>query len=81
MFPGSPWLAPRGHVTFDVVAYANTAAGGPAALDRLEDLVHQIRFALFEAGLAAGDVDAPRPETTPGVLSCTMPVTFRISCY
>jgi hypothetical protein len=50
-------------------------------LDRLEQLVHAVREALFAASLAAGDVEPPRTETTAGVLSCTMPVTFRISCY
>lgn len=81
LFPGTPWLAPRGHVTFDLVCYANTTAGTPNALDRLETIVHAARDALYAAALSAGDVDPPRTDPLTGALSCSMPVTLRVSCH
>lgn len=81
LLPGTPWIQPKGHVTLDVLCYANPAGGNTAALDRLESLVHEVRDALYSAALAAGDVSPPRGDSSPGVLSCSMPVTLRVSCH
>jgi hypothetical protein len=80
LWPGEPWLVPRGHVTIDVTAYAATAAGNSNALSRLEDLVTGIRSALFAAALSAGDVSAPRYVAEAGHVHATIPVRIRTSC-
>ena len=79
--PGNPWIAPGGHVTLEVVCVANPAGGNAAALDRLEQLVHAVREALYAGQLAAGTVDPPTVDSTAGVLSCSMPVILRVSCH
>lgn len=79
LFPGSPWIATRGHVTLEITAYANPV-GGVDALTALEDLVEGIRAALWAAGLGPGDTDQPRSETDAGALSATTPVTLRTTC-
>jgi hypothetical protein len=81
LLPGGPWIAARGHVTLDIVAYANPAAGNDQALNRLEDTVYDIREALFAAGMAAGDTETPRLDNTAGVLSATTPITIRTTCH
>jgi hypothetical protein len=81
VLPGSPWIAPRGHVTLDVVAYANPAGGNATALTVLEQLVENIRAALYAAGLAPGDTDTPRTEIDAGVLSARTPTTLRTTCH
>jgi hypothetical protein len=81
LLPGTPWIQPKGHVTIDVVCHANPAGGNAPALDRLEALVHEVREALYAAQLAAGDVTPPEMTTLAGALSCSMPVTLRVSCH
>ncbi len=78
--PGSPWIVPRGHVTLEIVGYANSAGGPDAALTRLEDLVEKIRIALFSAQLAPQDTAQPVQETDAGVISAATPVTLRTAC-
>lgn len=80
LWPGEPWLVPRGHVTIDVTAYAGTAAGTGAALARLEDLIATIRVALYTAALSAGDVSAPRYVAEAGHVHATIPVRLRTTC-
>lgn len=80
LWPGEPWLVPRGHVNIDVTAYAGTAAGNGAALARLEDMISVIRAALFAAALSAGDVSAPRYVAEAGHVHATIPVRLRTSC-
>lgn len=72
--PGSPWIAPRGHVTLDVTCHA-----AAAAWPQLEDLVDQARTALWGAGLAPGDTN--QPTETASTLSAATPVTLRTSCH
>ena len=78
--PGSPWIVPRGAVTFDVLAYANPSGGNSTALTRLEDLVEAIRGGLWAAGLAPGETQPPEFNPDSGALSASTPVTLRTVC-
>jgi hypothetical protein len=77
--PGGPWVAHRGHVTLEIVAHANTAAGNEHGLNRLEETVYEIREALFAAGLPVGDTDQPTVNET-GQVSTRTPITVRTTC-
>ena len=79
LYPGDPWIRPTGHVTLNIVCYANPAGGNGAALDRLEAVILEVWQALSADGLAAGEVSAPRPESQTGVISASMPITLRVA--
>jgi pimeloyl-ACP methyl ester carboxylesterase len=80
LIPGSPWIAPRGRVTLDVVAYANPAGGNSTALDKLEDLVERLRFDLAVAELPYGDTDPPTFDPDSGWLSARTATNLRTTC-
>jgi hypothetical protein len=79
LLPGSPWIAPRGTVALEVVAYA-TAAGGDDSYTALEDLVEAIRNALWAAGLAPGDTGTPRVSDDAGVIEARTLMSIRTTC-
>jgi len=81
VIPGSPWIAPRGHVRLDVVAYANPAGGNASALTALEGLVEAVRAGLNAAQIVYGDTDPPEVEAQAGVLSALTPATIRTACH
>jgi len=81
LLPGQPWIASRGHVTLDVVAYANPAGGNSTSLTVLEDIIEAVREALARAVLPYGETDPPTFDPDAGALSARTPVTLRTTCY
>jgi hypothetical protein len=79
LLPGSPWFAPRGHVTLEVAAYAT--AVGVDAMPALEQLVVDTREALFAAGIAPQATEQPTINEDAGVMQARTPVTIRTNCH
>jgi hypothetical protein len=80
VLPGSPWIAIRGRVTLDVVAYANPASGNDTALTALEGIVESVRAGLNAAQISYGDTDPPTFDPDAGWLSARTPVNLRTTC-
>jgi hypothetical protein len=80
LLPGSPWIAPRGHVTLEIAAYA-AAVGGADAMAALEQLVEDTRDALFTAGVAPQNTEQPTLTDDAGVMQARTPVTIRTTCH
>ena len=79
--PGRPWIAPRGAVNLEIVAYSNPAAGNTHALTDLEGMVEAVRDGLWVHGLAPGDTDPPEVNPDAGLISARTPVTLRTACH
>lgn len=74
--PSGPWVTPRGHTTWDVVAVVSAATGWAS----LEPHVEAIRAALWAAGLAPGDTDQPITDNDVGTISARTEVSLRTTC-
>lgn len=81
LYPGGPWIEPRGNVTLRVVAYVTQVAGTAAALTALEDLVQAVRDDLWAAGIAPQHTDVPDVDPDKGTLSAQTWVTLRTHCH
>lgn len=77
LYPGDPWLTPRGHVSFVVTCYASTTTN-QGAMARLEQLSWDVAAALATTGnVGWGDFSAPSTDATSQLSSCTIQTVTR----
>jgi hypothetical protein len=81
ILPRDPWIQPMGNVGLDVDCHTATAAGNAEALSALEQIVADVRAALYAAGLSPGEVAPPEVARDSHTLHAAVPVTIRTDCY
>lgn len=81
VLPGNPWIRPMGSVALEVDCHTATAAGNAEALAALEQIVSNVRAALYVAGLSPGEVAPPEVNSDAHTLHAVIPVTIRTDCY
>jgi hypothetical protein len=81
VLPRDPWIQPMGNVGLAVDCHTATAAGNAEALAALEQIVADVRAALYAAGLSPGVVAPPEVSSDSHTLHAAVPVTIRTDCY